>query len=54
MLHTSRDTENDNSNTTDEGDLGKDEDLRNSEGPGLENPSTERSLDTGENQNLNL
>ena len=53
-LHTSRDTENDNSNTTEEGDLEKDEDLRNPEGPGSENSSTEKSLDTGENQNLNL
>ena len=53
--HTSKATEKDNSNSTEEGDLDKDEEFRNPEVPGPESSNTERSIDTGEeNLNLNL
>ena len=55
VQHTSKATENDKNNSTEEGDLDKDEDFKDSEVPGPESLDTERSLDSGErNRNLNL
>ena len=55
VQHTSKATESDKNNSTEEGDLDKDEDFRDSEVPGPESLDTERSLDSGErNRNLNL